>query len=240
MNLGYIKICKRFLIFPMLLSLLFLLVACGTEEPDGLHQFTEYKDTRLLRINIKDYGNIDFRIYPDSEPEVAGKFIELAENGFYNGKVFFAFIEDYLALGGEETLLSNPQTIVEKTGEAKLYPFYGALCVSMDENNRCDAGQFYIINSDAKSIENMRELVEFKGYTFNDYIKFGYSTELEEEELELFYQYGGAPWLMGHTCVIGQAYEGMDILEEICKDYKNGDGTDKYVIESIETDQQTQ
>ena len=222
---------KKLLTIFMILTMV-LLTACSSNQ-EKLHQFETDDDTRLLRLCIKDYGNLDFRIYPDAEPEAAAKFIELAEKGYYDGKSFDTFIDDYLAMAGTQSE-GGASVTVSKT--PALYPFYGALCVSVDENMSCDLSRFYVITADKDQIENLNELIEFKGYTLNDYIKFGYNTEIGNEEAELFNEYGGAPWLYGHTCVIGQCYEGMELLEKIMDDYRMGDGADTYLIEKIETD----
>jgi cyclophilin family peptidyl-prolyl cis-trans isomerase len=84
-------------------------------------------------------------------------------------------------------------------------------------------------------LDNIEELVEHKGYTFSDYIRFGYKTELSQEELENFRLYGGAPWLYGHTVVLGQAIEGMEVLDEIEKHHTEEPETE-VIIDSIETD----
>ena len=235
------KIMKKRLSFLfMILIFITALSACSGSQND-LHQFETDDETRLLRFCIKDYGNLDFRIYPDAEPVVAARFIELAESGYYTGMSFNTFIDDYLAMAGPDSDAKDSgkeKTEIRDSETPSLYPFYGALCLSFDENMNCDMNRFYVITVTADQIENLNELVEFKGYTFNDYMKFGYNTEMGSDETNLFKEYGGAPWLYGHTCVIGQCYDGMELLEEIMDDYRNGDGTDSYLIERIETDGQ--
>ena len=68
---------------------------------------------------------------------------------------------------------------------------------------------------------NLKELVEYKGYTLQEYMKAGFKTEMPDEVLNEYMTYGGAPWLHGHHTVFGQIYDGFDVLDKIA-DVKTG------------------
>ena len=70
--------------------------------------------------------------------------------------------------------------------------------------------------------------------TFSDYIKFGYKTELTRDELETYREYGGAPWLDGHTAVFGQAYDGLDVLDAVIAAHSEDESV-QIIIDGIET-----
>lgn len=250
---------KKLVFLFLLIIMCFCLCGCSSDS-DIPVQIENNEDVRYLRLHIKDYGSIDFKIFTDEEETAGNRLLELAGSGYYNGKGFNTFIKDYLMMAGEipaDSETENNSEINEISGtdsentssdaitvisdcdmNPDLYPLYGSLCVSLTENGKADLSQLFIIMSDKKSVENINELVEYKGYTFSDYMKFGYNTETTAEDLEIYREYGGAPWLQGHVCVLGQAADDTYILEKICEDYYNGNGEDVFIIENAEIDRQ--
>lgn len=222
----------RVIVLAMVLCMAAAFSGCSDKD-DTPVQFTGGKQCRLARINFKDYGSVSFRLYKDEEPELVEKFIEACKNGTYNGMELQNVIEDYVLIAGCDPL--DPDYDAKYEHKGKLYPFRGALCASGSGADMRNASAFQIIGLENSELKNMEELIEHEGYTFSDYIKFGYETELTHEELDMFMEYGGAPWLTGHAAVFGQAYEGLDILEKVMAAY-NEDEEVSIIIESIETD----
>lgn len=230
------KVKRQFIRVICLLLILSMAIAfsgCSDDKGDTPLQFTGGKQCRLARINFKDYGSVSFRLYKDEEPELVEKFISACKNGVFDGMTLQNVIEDYVLLAGCDPVNTDYEAKYEHKG--KLYPFKGALCASGSGNDKRNASAFQIIGLPSDELKNMEELIEHEGYTFLDYIKFGYETELTREELDMFMEYGGAPWLTGHAAVFGQAYEGFDILEKVMAAY-NEDEAAEIIIESIETD----
>ena len=222
----------------MILTLsLILLTSCSKSKGTSPMQFEKQENQRIVRINIRDMGAVTFRMFAEQEPEAVSRFIDKCRSGYYNGTTFFEVIEDYLAMGGKET--SSEQDKVKVRGSGELYPFRGSLCANLGSDGKCSLNSFYLITLDPKELENIKELVEHKGYTFSDYIKFGYKTELTPDELGLFMEYGGAPWLYGHTAVLGQVIEGMEVIDTIITktaEAKEAEEEFTAVIDSIDTD----
>ena len=210
-----------------------VLAGCSDNDGTAPIQFSGGKNIRLARINFKDYGSVTFRLYKDEEPELVERFIDACKNGLYDGIPVGNVIEDYILMAGSDPV--NPDYDAEYEHKGNLYPFKGALCASGSGEKKRNTSAFQIIGIDKESLKNLEELIEHKGYTFSDYIKFGYDTEITHEELEMFMEYGGAPWLTGHAAVFGQAYEGLDVLEKVITAY-NEDEETEIIIDSIETD----
>lgn len=224
------KILSCFLIF-MISVLLFCGCKADNEKSSVLYQMDENIVTQGIRINIEGYEPISFRVYGDAEPEAVDKFISLCDEGFYNGTDFFNIIDGYLLMAGKK---ENSVTVGKAQEQNRLFPLYGALCVSLNGETTCELGNFYIIGSSTENLDNINELLEFRNYDFKDYLKFGYDTELTDEELSMYRQYGGAPWLQGHTVVLGQAYEGLDVINRIFEEYKE-DSSRQFIITCIDT-----
>lgn len=225
------KITFRSFILLFVLSMVFL-SGCGKSEAEKPLQFEKQDGQRLIRINIRDFGAVTFRLITNEQKDVVTGFIDKCKSGFYDGASFYNIIEDYLMIGGRDLEELSP---VPAKASDKLYPFKGSLCLNVFSDGTCSYNSFFIITIDKSQLDNIEELVVHKGYTFSDYIKFGYKTELSQDELENFREYGGAPWLYGHTVVLGQAIDGSDVLEKIEKLHTEEPETE-IIIDSIETD----
>lgn len=220
-------------VFIALFSLFILmLTGCKSDEPGKLIQLEKQDGQRLIRINIKDFGSVTFRLLPEGQEEVVNGFIDKCKEGYYNGTSFYNIIEDYLLIGGRDKEVSD--TVKAKCSD-RLYPLRGTLCLNIFSDGTCSYDSFIVITIDKSQLDNIEELVEHKGYTFSDYIRFGYKTELSQEELTNFRSYGGAPWLYGHTVVLGQAIEGLEVLDDIENQHMEMPDTE-VIIDSIETD----
>ena len=223
---------RRITVLFVLLSLAIILFAGCKKENDGQPiQFEKQEGQRLARINIRDYGSVTFRLFSDSQPDVVDEFTTRCGKGFYDGTPFFDIIDDYLVMGGSESQENSKKTKALENEE--YYPFRGALCANLFNDGTCSLDSFFVITIEKEQLENIKELVEHKGFTFSDYIRFGYKTELAKEELDYFFEYGGAPWLYGHTVVFGQAISGLEILDTIIQAHM-GDAEAQFIIDSIE------
>lgn len=101
-------------------------------------------------IDIKKYGTIKVKLFPEGAPYAVQNFIDLANSGYYNGKSIHRVISDFMLQGGS---LNGDGTGGDDSNggsfsneiNTKLRHFYGALCyASAMGENTC---QFYIVNS---------------------------------------------------------------------------------------------
>lgn len=101
-------------------------------------------------IDIKEYGTIKIKLFPEGAPYAVQNFIDLANSGYYTGKSIHRVIGQFMMQGGS---LNGDGTGGDDSNggsfnneiNTKLRHFYGALCYAsaMGENS-C---QFYIVNS---------------------------------------------------------------------------------------------
>jgi len=54
-----------------------------------------------IEIKIKDYGTIEAELYPDKAPATVENFINLVNDGFYNGLTFHRIIKGFMMQGGD-------------------------------------------------------------------------------------------------------------------------------------------
>lgn len=104
-------------------------------------------------------GNMKFRLFEDT-PKHRNAFIELANDGYYNGTLFYRVIQDFLIQGGSKSSKDAPPGKrigygdPDKTVDDEILPHYfhkkGALCAPRqpDEINpfkQSDISQFFIV-----------------------------------------------------------------------------------------------
>ena len=62
---------------------------------------TTDKKTDYVLFDIKDYGQILIRLYPDVAPKTVKNFKNLVSEGFYDGIIFHRVIEGFVIQGGD-------------------------------------------------------------------------------------------------------------------------------------------
>ena len=62
---------------------------------------TTDKKTDYVIIDVKDYGQILIRLFPDVAPKTVKNFKELVAEGFYDGVIFHRVWEDFMIQGGD-------------------------------------------------------------------------------------------------------------------------------------------
>lgn len=119
---------------------------------------TGFAQSTLVEIST-NMGTMQFKLYDDT-PKHRDAFIELAEEGYYDGTLFYRVMQDFLIQGGSKSSKNAPPGKrigygdPDKTVDDEILPHYfhkkGALCAPRqpDEINpfkQSDISQFYII-----------------------------------------------------------------------------------------------
>ncbi|WP_321370599.1 peptidylprolyl isomerase [uncultured Draconibacterium sp.] len=114
--------------------------------------------SRIVEIST-NYGDMQFRLYDDT-PKHRNAFIELANQGYYDGTLFYRVIENFLIQGGSKSSRNAPPGKrigygdPDKTVDDEILPHYfhkkGSLCAPRqpDEVNpfkQSDISQFFVI-----------------------------------------------------------------------------------------------
>lgn len=74
--------------------------AIATPEPAPTPDRELVKNTINATITLEDGDEILLELYPDLAPETVANFVELAEDGFYDGTIFHRVIEGFMIQGG--------------------------------------------------------------------------------------------------------------------------------------------
>lgn len=67
------------------------LTGCGKKEYDN----------PIVTMNIKNYGTIKIELYPKYAPNTVANFVNLVEEGFYNGNTFHRLVPGFVLQGGD-------------------------------------------------------------------------------------------------------------------------------------------
>ena len=67
------------------------LTGCGKKEYEN----------PIVTMNIKNYGTIKIELYPKYAPNTVANFVNLVEEGFYNGNTFHRLVPGFVLQGGD-------------------------------------------------------------------------------------------------------------------------------------------
>lgn len=165
----------------------------------------------VATIEVEKYGTIKVELYPDIAPETVSNFVNLANNGFYDGLKFHRVIKDFMIQGGDPNgdgtggpKLSDINPKIEKDSEKdKAYSITGEFVANGYTSNN--------LNLTEGTIAMAR----------SDYTS--YSPTLAEES----YNSAGSQFfimtsnnytnLSGYYAGFGKVTEGMDVVNDIAK-----------------------
>ena len=126
------------------------LTGCGKKEYDN----------PIVTMNIKDYGTIKIELYPKYAPNTVANFVNLVEEGFYNGNTFHRLVPGFVLQGGdpEENGTGDPGYSIKgefrENGYTKNTLKHKAGIISMARSAAPDSAgsQFFIVLADSQMI----------------------------------------------------------------------------------------
>lgn len=166
-----------------------------------LIQLEPPKEGEEICIIETDAGDIKCRIFPEEAPKAIENLKGLAKQGFYDGKLFHRVIPEFVIQGGAEN--DTPEEGLSFFGEPfedefadNLFNFRGALSLANAGPNT-NGNQFFIVQN-TKVRETDLDLTSLP-------------LNVEKKYLEI----GGLPHLDFRHVVIGQVFEGMEVVDKI-------------------------
>lgn len=157
---------KSISVIAIILSMVMVLASCGTnpngkdEEPVSTPDPELVKNTINATIELEDGDEIMLELYPDLAPDTVENFVELAENGFYDGTIFHRVIEDFMIQGGgyDENLKEQKTESIKgefaKNGfENTLSHTRGVISMARAQDYDSATSQFFIVQKDATYLD---------------------------------------------------------------------------------------
>ena len=150
----------------IILTTTFMLCGCGQKADDGLLSGKHH-----VNIIVKDKGTITVELDADVAPISVTNFVNLANEGFYDGLVFHRIIENFMMQGGDPTGTGGGGSGVTIKGEFaangvenNLSHIRGAISMARSQKNDSASSQFFIVHQDSTYLDGM-------------YACFGYVTD---------------------------------------------------------------
>jgi peptidyl-prolyl cis-trans isomerase B (cyclophilin B) len=185
-----------------------------------LNLFLQGRKQSIVRIETSE-GNLRVEL-SDLTPVHRDNFLELAENGFYEGILFHRVIQDFMIQAGDPkskgaepgVLLGETDvgyTLVPEFNLPFLYHWRGALAAAregddINPDQRSSGSQFYIVYGKKQTTSDINKISE-------KLAKNGVT--LTRQMIMDYEQNGGVPHLDGSYTVFGEVIEGMDIVRHI-------------------------
>ena len=154
---------------------LLLLTGCSDKNSDAGDTYTppslDTETTYYADIDIADYGVITVQLDQTVAPVTCANFVELAENGFYDGLTFHRIIKDFMMQGGDPAgngTGGSENNIVgefDSNGyENGLSHTRGVISMARAQDPNSASSQFFICHADSDFLDG-------------DYAAFGIVTE---------------------------------------------------------------
>lgn len=183
----------------------------------------------IIEMNIKDYGTVKIRLFPEYAETGVDNFVQLAESGYYDGLTFHRVISDFMIQGGDP--MGNGTGGASIWGgqfdggtDPHLIHVSGALAYANSGSTETNGSQFYIVTGTEITDDDITTYEQYYGLSFSENQKAAYKRA------------GGTPFLDGNYTVFGQVFDGLDIIYKIqyvptnVSDKPLGDGV---IIESV-------
>ena len=180
---------------------------------------------KMTQVLLKTtFGDIVIALYDDT-PGHKANFEKLVRNNFYDGVLFHRIIKGFMIQGGD------PNSKTAKAGQhlgngdvgytipAEFVPARyhkrGAVAAAREGDQvnpqKASSGcQFYIVDGTVYDNDKMSMIAQRTGKTFTP------------EQIQAYTTVGGAPWLDGDYTVFGEVIEGMDVVDKIASQQKDG------------------
>ena len=226
---------KKVFVFCITLSII-ILSSCSSPKKvktdDGVaasetkEQTTPTTNTqKMTKVLLKTtLGDITIALYDDT-PAHRDNFHKLVNDKFYDGVLFHRIIKGFMIQGGD------PDSKTAKPGQrlgsgdvgytipAEFVPAHfhkrGAVCAARKGDNvnpqKASSGcQFYIVDGTVYDNDKLNMIAQRTGKTFTP------------EQIQAYTTVGGAPFLDGDYTVFGEVIKGMEVVDKIAAQQKDG------------------
>lgn len=196
----------------------------------SIANFTAPEDgEQIIIMNIKDYGEVKIKLFPEYADKGVENFVEHAKEGYYDGLTFHRVISDFMIQGGDPLGTGTGGESIwgdkfDGGTDPHLIHAAGAVAYANSGSTATNGSQFYIVTG---TVYGESELDEIDAY---------YQLGLSDEAKQLYTTVGGTPWLDGGYTVFGQVFDGLDVIFEIqnvATDAGNNKPLEDVVMESV-------
>ena len=135
-----------------------ILMLNGNSTSD--HPATTLTGTHYVQIDVQDYGTITAELYADTAPITVTNFMNLVDEGFYNGLTFHRIISGFMIQGGDPLGNGTGGSSEQIKGEFAqngvkndLAHTRGVLSMARSSMPNSASSQFFIMHQDAPHLD---------------------------------------------------------------------------------------
>lgn len=150
---------KRFIRLMLVMSCVLLFCACGKAEEEGSDE-TYLSGKYIVDITIQDKGTIRVELDADAAPITVTNFVNLVEEGFYDGLTFHRIINGFMMQGGDPMGNGSGGSDKEIKGEFAvngvenpLSHTRGAISMARAKQYDSASSQFFIMHEDYTGLD---------------------------------------------------------------------------------------
>ena len=146
---------RLFSLFLAVLTIVLITVSfssCGTKEPKSLG----FEVTHYATIEIRDYGTIELELYGKEAPITVENFVNLANEGLYEGLTFHRIMTDFMIQGGGYDVSGNEMDVPSIKGEFSsngvnnpINHVRGVISMARTDVKDSASSQFFIMHKDS-------------------------------------------------------------------------------------------
>lgn len=206
----------------------------AANEQTTLNNNTDKMTQVLLKTT---FGDITIALY-DETPKHKENFLKLVNENYYDGVLFHRIIQGFMIQGGDpDSKNAKPGQMLGAGDIGYTIPaefvkgrFHkrGAVAAAREGDQvnpqKASSGcQFYIVDGKVYDNEKINMISQRTGLTFTP------------EQVEAYSTIGGAPWLDDNYTVFGEVVSGMDVVDKIAAQQKDGNDRPLEDIKIIST-----
>lgn len=162
----------------------------------------------IVTMEVQDYGTIKLELYPEMAPEAVANFVNLAQNGFYDGTKFHRVMNDFMIQAGSAN--------GDGTGSPKLSDL--GIEVSEDEDKEyCIKGEFLANKYNKNTLKHEEGVISMARADYTSYSPTLTTESYNSAGSQFFIMTKENEGLDGMYAPFGKVIEGLDIVHNIEK-----------------------
>lgn len=159
------RIITLIITLALVLTIPFSLASCGEKMGTGACVYAstrsiEGRDIYYVEMCVKDYGKMVILLDATTAPRTVANFINLVNDGFYDGLTFHRVMENFMIQGGDPKADGTGGSAEKIYGEFVLNGYFNDLShkrgvISMARSNAYNSAssQFFICNADSTFLD---------------------------------------------------------------------------------------
>ncbi len=137
-----------------------LAVSCAKKEEEKVEDNNKLVSNTSVVIDVKDYGSIEVELYDNLAPITVKNFVELVNDGFYDGLTFHRIMEGFMIQGGDPNGDGTGGSSKTIKGEFKangvendLEHTRGVISMARANDYNSASSQFFIVQEDSPHLD---------------------------------------------------------------------------------------